>query len=105
LLFDSALRFIHLELFLVTVLISCAPVVGVLSFLFFNLGAPTVLLRAVYVTPCRILAVVMITSFSFLSEGAGVHALLWWRKGSPTVALGSTGSLHSGGIGLLTPAE
>jgi hypothetical protein len=46
------------------VLISCAPVVGVLSF--FSSGAPAVFLRegyAVYVTPYRVLIVVHITSF------------------------------------------
>jgi hypothetical protein len=54
----------NLELFLVMVLISCAPVVGVLSF--FSSGAPAVFLRegyAVYVTPYRVLIVVHITSF------------------------------------------
>jgi hypothetical protein len=37
LLFHSALRFMHLELFLVRVLIPCAPVVEVLSFFLLEL--------------------------------------------------------------------
>jgi hypothetical protein len=64
LLFHSALRFLHLKLFLVRVLIPCAPVVGVLTFI--SPGAPAVFLRegcAGNVAPCRVLAVVQITSF------------------------------------------
>jgi hypothetical protein len=46
LLFHSVLRFMHLKLFLVMVLISCAPVVGVLSF--FPPGAPAMFFRGEY---------------------------------------------------------
>jgi hypothetical protein len=54
----------HPELFLVMVLIRCASVVRVLRF--FSSGAPTVFLRegyAGYVTPWRVLVLVLITSF------------------------------------------
>jgi hypothetical protein len=56
------LRFTHLELFLVRVLIPCVLVVGVLSFL---AGAPAEFFRegyAGYVIPCRVLVVVPIAS-------------------------------------------
>jgi hypothetical protein len=64
LLFHSVLRFTHLELVLVRVLISYIPVVGVLRC--FSPGTPALFLREGYVgcvTPCRILVVVPITSF------------------------------------------
>jgi hypothetical protein len=60
----AALRFTHLELFLVRILITYAPIVGVFSF--FSPGAPTVFLRegcTGNITPCSVLAVVQITSF------------------------------------------
>jgi hypothetical protein len=70
----------HLELFLFRVLIPCAPVVGV------QLGAPAVFLRdgyAGYVTSCRVLVVLQITSFlssvmglEFLPFDGGIRALL-----------------------------
>jgi hypothetical protein len=59
----------HLELFLVRVLIPCTPAVGVLSFLYPR--TPAVFLReeyARYVTPCSIL-VVPIISFPPLANG------------------------------------
>jgi hypothetical protein len=66
----------HLELFLVRVLILCAPVVGVFSF--FSPGAPTVFLRegyAGYVTPCRVLVAVLITSL--LPSRKGLELLVF----------------------------
>jgi hypothetical protein len=74
LLFHSALRFTHLELFLVKVLVPYSPV---LCF-FFSPGAPAVFLKegyAGYVTPCRVLVVVLITSF--LSPVRGLEFLLF----------------------------
>jgi hypothetical protein len=82
----------HLELFLVRVLISCALIVGVLSF--FSSGAPAVFLReryTGYIIPCRVLVVVLITTFllsvrglEFLLFDGGAGALLqlqWGRAG------------------------
>jgi hypothetical protein len=60
------LRFMHLELFWVRILIPCALVVGVLSFF------PAVFLRegyAGYVTSYRVLDVVPITSFLSSARG------------------------------------
>jgi hypothetical protein len=83
LLFHSALRFAHLVLFLFKVLIPCAPVVGVLTFF---QGAPAVFLRegnAGYITCCRVLVVVPITTFlpsarrlTFPYSDVGTGALL-----------------------------
>jgi hypothetical protein len=79
----------HLELFLVMVLISCAPVVGVLGF-FFSPGASVVFHRegcAGNVTLCRVLVVVLITSllpsvrrlkFPLFDGGAEAHMQLQW---------------------------
>jgi hypothetical protein len=75
LLFHSVLRFTHLELVLVRVLIPCVPVVGVLSFFLLDL------LRegyARYVTPYRVL-VVPITSF--LSSVRGLECPLFGAQG------------------------
>jgi hypothetical protein len=66
------------------VLIPCAPVVRVLRV--FSPGAPAVFLRvafAGYVTPCRILVVVVITPAP-TSRG---------HRGTPAVTVGSAGSL------------
>jgi hypothetical protein len=66
----------HLESFLVGVLIPCILVFGVLSF--FSPGAPALLLRegyAGYVAPHRVFIVVPITSF--LSSARGLEFLLF----------------------------
>jgi hypothetical protein len=88
------------------VLMSCAPVVGVLRF-FFSPGVPTIFLRegfAGYFTPCRIL-VVLITSFllsvrvmEFLlfDGGVGTLLLLQW---------GALGVCALWGVCLLASAE
>jgi hypothetical protein len=72
------IRFTHLELFLARVFISCAPIVGVLSFFFPPPGALAVFFRegyAGYVTPCGALVVVPISSF--LPSVRGLEFLLF----------------------------
>jgi hypothetical protein len=73
---------------LVRVCILCAPIVGILRF-FFSPRAPAVFLRegyAGYATPCRVFAVLLITSFlssvkklEFLlfDVGAGTFLKCW----------------------------
>jgi hypothetical protein len=91
----------HLELFLIRVLIPSASVVGIMRFFFFS-GVPAVFLReesAGNVTPFRVLVVVQISSFlpsarglEFPLFGGGKRALLqsqwgtlglcaWWEAG------------------------
>jgi hypothetical protein len=92
LLFHSVLRFIHLELFLVRILILCVPVVGVLSF--FSGTSSSILQRGVcwICSLCRVLLVLQITSFfSSLME---LELLLWCGcGGAPVVTEWSTRSL------------
>jgi hypothetical protein len=69
------LRFTHLELFWVRILISCAPVVGVLNFFSWSSSS---FLRKGYagnVTPVRVLVLMLITSF--LPSVKGLEFLLF----------------------------
>jgi hypothetical protein len=65
----------HLELFLVRVLIPCTPVVGILRFFFFfSPGVPLMFSREGYhgyVNPCRV--IVVVTIISFLSSSRGLE--------------------------------
>jgi hypothetical protein len=108
LLFYSALRFTHLELFLVRILVPYAPVVGVFVFFFFPPGTPAVFVRegyAGYVALCRVLIVVLITTFLFSARGldfqlfdGGIRALLQSQ-------LGALGLCALWAAGFLAPAE
>jgi hypothetical protein len=95
LLFHSALRFRHLELLLVRVLIPCSPVVGGFGVFFLSLCSTSVPQRGVcwLCYPLQGSCCDADHLFSLLSEGAGFPAAWWVHRGSPAVTVGSAQSL------------
>jgi hypothetical protein len=94
-----------LELFGVKVLILCAPVVGVLSFF---LGAPAVFLReryAGYVSHCRVLVVVPVTSFLPSAKGLEFSLFDGGREALLQSQWGALGLCALWSTGLLAPSE